>query len=116
MYRKVHFKVELDGKVRRVMAYAMNFGTIAPPCAGYENTIREGFKNWKLDESFLDDAVIEANRHYSAIAADDEDLDLGELYDGEDAEYFAAEPTRFSVEGDPAKQKGYDPFERWYTR
>lgn len=58
LYRKVYIKLLLKGKVRRCLLYQMNEDGVAPPGEGYLNTIAQGYYDFGLDLSYLDEALM----------------------------------------------------------
>lgn len=58
MYRKVYLPIKGDRKGEtRLMLYVMNSSGIMPPSVGYLATIEQGYRDFKLDPSSLQDAV-----------------------------------------------------------
>jgi gamma-glutamylcyclotransferase (GGCT)/AIG2-like uncharacterized protein YtfP len=53
LYRKQHFNI----RRQQFMAYVINADTEWPPNPTYVNTIRQGYRDWKLDQRQLDHAV-----------------------------------------------------------
>jgi gamma-glutamylcyclotransferase (GGCT)/AIG2-like uncharacterized protein YtfP len=121
LYRREHFLVNLGSGAEDAMFYAMNRGIETAPCDMYLSVIRRGFADWKLDESYLDDAVARAvaadtRRYgeedaavgYRSFSEDDEPLgNLWLLEEGEQVEQ--------SEDDVPRAFQPYDPFERWYA-
>lgn len=54
MYRKKWIDI---GQGRQALIYLMNDDGIHPPSRYYANVIREGYKDFGLDESYLDEAI-----------------------------------------------------------
>ena len=61
LYRKRYLKQ--DG--HNIMFYVMNTDSISPPASSYLSTIREGYNNWRLPTTALQQAVQES---YSRVA------------------------------------------------
>lgn len=58
LYRKEMVPIKFGRRPMRVMVYVMNEGhDIAMPGAGYYNTIREGYRDFRLDAAALDTAL-----------------------------------------------------------
>lgn len=45
------------GRKRPALIYLMNSQAIYPPSQSYANTIRRGYRDFELDEKFLDEAI-----------------------------------------------------------
>lgn len=66
LYYKDYFAAEVRlgkaSKVHDIMYYTMGSESCRKPSQGYVDTIREGFDDWRLDQSYLDAAVDEARQ------------------------------------------------------
>lgn len=60
LYRKEEFKVEVDDKVIKGMAYVMNGGQISPPQSFYYFGILEGYKANGMDTKYAGNALCRA--------------------------------------------------------
>lgn len=49
--------LKFAGRKQKALIYLMNSEGIYPPSQGYVDTIRQGYKHFGLDESYLDDAI-----------------------------------------------------------
>lgn len=57
LYRKLYFKIELDGRCRKVLYYMMNEVGIMPPPVPYLSAIAQGYKDFGLPLERLQRAV-----------------------------------------------------------
>ena len=58
LYRKEYIPVELDGEVMSGLVYVMNEGrAIAKPSDYYVETIRDGYRDFGIDQKHLDKAL-----------------------------------------------------------
>jgi len=62
LYRREFFRVLIRGEARDVLIYRMNSDDIFPPGAGYLDAIREGFRDFGLDQTPLRAAVEHARK------------------------------------------------------
>lgn len=60
LYRKEYIELELDGKKEIGMVYVMNYRGIAPPNRHYYNIIKEGYRNFGINEIPLKKALEES--------------------------------------------------------
>lgn len=64
----VYFKsedivIKYCGKPRNVLIYLMNSEAIFPPSKSYVETIRRGYKDFDIDQKYLDEAIERAYEH-----------------------------------------------------
>ena len=78
LYRQEKMEFELNGKTFEGMAYLMNYGKIAPPSQQYYNTILQGYRENRLDESYLQKALENSIRQEQII---DDNFDIDEFED-----------------------------------
>lgn len=64
-YYRIGMTLKINGKEEAVYTYFMKEYDIGTPPPKYVETIREGYKDWGLDESFLDQAVAYATENDS---------------------------------------------------
>ena len=60
LYRKEYIMLDVDGKRRKGMVYIMNLKGIAMPQMTYFHTIKQGYKDFRIDDSALKKALAEA--------------------------------------------------------
>lgn len=59
-YRDLNIRLRFRGNSKRALVYLMgkrHQGGIYPPSEGYVNVIRQGYRDFGLDESYLDEAI-----------------------------------------------------------
>ena len=76
LYRQEKMLFELNGKSYEGMAYLMNRGSISPPSPQYYNTILQGYRENRLDESYLETALENSIYHEQLMEEIDEDYDF----------------------------------------
>jgi hypothetical protein len=60
-FKTCEVKLFYEGKPRRALVYLMNHhGGVYPPSQEYADTIRQGYKDFNLDQKYLDDAIARA--------------------------------------------------------
>lgn len=59
-FKSEEIRLEYAGRRRRALIYCMNSDGIYPPSQTYANTIRKGYKDFGLDERYLDEAIARA--------------------------------------------------------
>ena len=60
LYGKKYIMLDVNGKRRKGMVYVMNLKGIAMPNMTYFHTIKQGYKDFKIDDSALKKALAEA--------------------------------------------------------
>ena len=60
LYRKEFLKLCVEGKPIEAMVYIMNDISLAPPNSDYYQTIRQGYRDFELDETVLETALFES--------------------------------------------------------
>lgn len=78
LYRQEKMEFELKGKTFEGMAYLMNYGEISLPSQQYYNTILQGYRENRLDESYLQKALENSIRQEQII---DDNFDIDEFED-----------------------------------
>jgi len=56
-YKERGIRIRYKGRDENPLIYLMNSQGVYPPNQSYVDTIRRGYKDFKLDETFLDDAI-----------------------------------------------------------
>lgn len=56
-FKSEEIKLSVQGKKKSALIYLMNSEGIFPPSKGYVDTIREGYRDFGLDQKYLDDAI-----------------------------------------------------------
>jgi AIG2-like family len=56
-FKTREIKIEYAGKRRAPVLYLMNSEGVYPPSQAYVDTIRQGYRDFKMNESFLDEAI-----------------------------------------------------------
>lgn len=64
-YPDLYIKQQVHTELGTVMFYVMTKDPPSPPGYGYLNTIAEGYQDWKLDQKYLTQAVMESQRDYA---------------------------------------------------
>lgn len=67
-FKTREISIEYAGKRRKTVLYLMNSEGVYPPSQSYVDTIRQGYRDFKLDESYLDEAI---RRSFSDKSPDD---------------------------------------------
>jgi len=62
LYRKEYVKIKLENQEITGMVYVMNYKGIAPPNQMYYNIIKQGYKDFEIEETALEQALIESIR------------------------------------------------------
>ena len=57
LYGRYTIPVKFKGKRREALIYLMHDTGIYPPSAYYVSVLRQGFRDFKLDQSYLDEAI-----------------------------------------------------------
>ncbi len=57
MYRKIYWQDRVQGEDVRIMAYTMNSYRFCPPSESYLECIRQGYRDWGLDQGILTEAL-----------------------------------------------------------
>ena len=78
LYRQEKMEFELKGKTFEGMVYLMNYGEISLPSQQYYNTILQGYRENRLDESYLQKALENSIRQEQII---DDNFDIDEFED-----------------------------------
>lgn len=60
LYRKEYIKLKINKKEVIGMVYVMNMGEIAEPSNHYYNVIKQGYKDFHIDMTSLEKALIES--------------------------------------------------------
>lgn len=64
-FKTREIKIEYCGKVRPTVLYLMNSEGVYPPSQAYVDTIRKGYRDFGMDESYLDEAIARSFREKS---------------------------------------------------
>jgi gamma-glutamylcyclotransferase (GGCT)/AIG2-like uncharacterized protein YtfP len=57
LYAKKYLTLRVKGKVKKCLFYKMNSVGVMPPWDSYLDVIEQGYKDFKLDRRFLDEAL-----------------------------------------------------------
>ena len=62
LYRKEYINLNINGQEIIGMAYVMNKGEISEPSSYYYNIIKQGYKDFNIDKTPLERALIESKK------------------------------------------------------
>lgn len=68
-YKEYGIKVKLKGEEYNPLIYLMRSEGVYPPSQGYVDTLRRGYEDFQLDQSYLDDAI---EHSYNAKSPDEQ--------------------------------------------